>query len=507
MALDRRHLGDQPVVSPDTCHREVDLDRKRTGAAAARRWPAYVLFWRVASRWPRAAPPPRRSWRKVDGWEVFTDGRAGGFVSCAYGDGYPQSDYGRRCERKLPPQSTQPQEGGGFCSVSDQGLVRIRRIRADPDRRPGQDQPVARAQRLHQQRVRLRRAQPVTEYTTVTAYVQFWAFVENDGRQKNLPNYPDARQGYAKLEGPVGQPHGRSHAGAVLARRDRHRRDVRAPLGRRLAGEPRQQRPHAGQIGFGVLGSGFSSGLIYGTPTCSGLAAERRRSSIRSSCQGSGAWTRTQYPRARGGADLRANVRQRLGQGRAVRERRVPEGLQGRSCAPVMRSRDDEAHPLRRDGRWASATAAASSSARSPRRGRDTTARGWGSTTRWRSATPRRTRRATCARSDGYYVQTQVVAREGRPVRRLGHRAGVPDRLRQEAQDAGPARSDRPDDAGLPVQRHQGPDRHQRRHRLQRDAEPALRPRLLPRPGRLVRGQRAVRRLHRSRSSGSATAA
>ena len=37
-----------------------------------------------------------------------------------------------------------------------------------------------------------------------TAYIQIWAFVESEAREKNRPNPADIRQGYAKVEGKWG---------------------------------------------------------------------------------------------------------------------------------------------------------------------------------------------------------------------------------------------------------------------------------------------------------------
>ncbi len=101
--------------------------------------------------------------------------------------------------------------------------------------------------------------------------MQFWAYIENDGRQKNLPNQVDARQGYAKLEGPWGASPpvvcGRSFRAAntdidVLYA---HRWGVGLP------GAIDNKGPTLGMLAFGVLGAGFSSGIMYGTPTVLGL--------------------------------------------------------------------------------------------------------------------------------------------------------------------------------------------------------------------------------------------
>jgi len=180
------------------------LTEKRSGAAAARRCGTTILVVAVVSLVSSRASA-EKTLADVDGWQVYSDGRAGGFVSWAYGDGYPQTTYG--VDVNGNPVPLQNPIGGGFRAVSQQGL------NMDPTLNipPGTVIP-------DQGTINIRRFRsgfvsnvfgfgvrgPLTAYTTVSAYVQIWAFIENDGRQKNLPNIPDARQGYAKLEGPWG---------------------------------------------------------------------------------------------------------------------------------------------------------------------------------------------------------------------------------------------------------------------------------------------------------------
>ena len=74
---------------------------KGSGAAAARRGAACSLLILVIASFPDRAAAEKVLLSK-DGFEVFTDGRAGGFVSHAYGDGYPQATYGYRYNANGP---------------------------------------------------------------------------------------------------------------------------------------------------------------------------------------------------------------------------------------------------------------------------------------------------------------------------------------------------------------------------------------------------------------------
>jgi len=256
-----------------------------------------------------------------DGFEVFTDGRAGGFVSHGYGDGYPQPTYGYRYNANGPVLDasgneipivdangnpifvTTPvhsaQEGLGFKSILDkQGLA------VDPMTTGGL--PVYTQGTINLTRVRtgfigntfgLGVRAKVTPWTTLTGYVQFWTFIENDGRQKNIANTLDARQGYAKLDGPWGSVTiGRTRSLFSRANTDidtmyAHRWGVGWP------GALDNKGPTLGQLSFGVLGSGFSSGVIYGTPSFAGLQLNVGAFDPLQ-LQGYGSWQGTNYVRA-----------------------------------------------------------------------------------------------------------------------------------------------------------------------------------------------------------------
>jgi hypothetical protein len=269
---------------------------------AAWRFAACGLFVAIISLAPRSAAA-EKVLVNAGGWEVFTDGRAGGFASYSYGDAYPQqvqevvvtTDPTTGMQTKTLYPISQPL-GGGFPAVAQTQQI-------DPDL-PGYNT------QGHIDMWRFRSGMisnvfgfgargKVTEWTTMSAYVQFWAFVENDGRQKNIINQMDARQGYAKLEGPWGA----LTAGRMRALFSRGATDIDVLYAHRwgvgFPGAVDNKGPTLGMIGFGVLGNGFSSGIIYGTPSLGGLQLDIGAFDA-VILQGMGNWNRTKYPLAQG---------------------------------------------------------------------------------------------------------------------------------------------------------------------------------------------------------------
>jgi hypothetical protein len=111
----------------------------------------------------------------------------------------------------------------------------------------------------------------ITPWTTVTGYIQIWAFIESEDREKGMPNPPDVRQGYAKLEGLWGS----FLAGRTRTLFSRGATDINVMYAHRWGiGFPNKidrTGPTQGMVGFGVMGSGFGAGMIYGTPVMEGF--------------------------------------------------------------------------------------------------------------------------------------------------------------------------------------------------------------------------------------------
>jgi hypothetical protein len=231
---------------------------------------------------------------KGEDWELYTDGRAGGFVSWVHGDGLPADTYVNDFNGNAVPLFSV--SGGGFSSSHEQGPI------DDPSLNfpPNQQRP-PNAGTINMFRVRsgfidniigLGARYKLDASTTVSAYIQLWMFVESEGRQKNRPNFADARQGYAKIEGPWGN----LIVGRTRALFSRGATDIDVLYAHRWGvgwpGSIDSNGPTLGQIGFGVLGSGFSSAIIYGTPVLGGLQLNIGAFDP-IQLQGNGGWNRT----------------------------------------------------------------------------------------------------------------------------------------------------------------------------------------------------------------------
>lgn len=222
-----------------------------------------------------------KSITKTDSYEVYTDGRAGAFVSYARGDARPgprTSEDGTLINDVL---------GGGLDALAvrprigpnqlSQGTIENMRVRSGF---------IGNTFGLG---VRMPHGS-----TTLTGYIQVWAFVESEARRKYRQNLADVRQGYVKAEGGWGTLLvGRSRALFSRAGTDvnslyAHRYGLGYPGSTDLNG------PTAGHIGFGVLGSGFAAGIAYATPVIAGL---QLTTGIYDPIQLQGAWTRTKYVR------------------------------------------------------------------------------------------------------------------------------------------------------------------------------------------------------------------
>ena len=148
----------------------------------------------------------------------------------------------------------------------------------------------------------------LTQYTKIVTYIQIWSFIENEGRAKAPRSIPDVRQGWAKMEGPWGS----FTAGRVRGLFSRGASDIDVLYAHRWGvgwpGSIGNVGPTQGMVGFGVLGSGFSSALLYGTPVLGGLKLDigavrpRRAPRLRS-------LEPHQVSASRGGADVRTRLR------------------------------------------------------------------------------------------------------------------------------------------------------------------------------------------------------
>ncbi len=139
------------------------------------------------------------------------------------------------------------------------------------------------------------------------AYIQVWAWVENVGEDKTQWNTADVRQGYVKLEGLWGSLLvGRSRGVFVRGNTDNdllyaHGYGVGYPG----AAGVDSNGPTQGQVGFGVLGSWFRSGIVYGTPVIGGF---QLNIGIFDPVKNHGRLAADQVAKARGRANLHATL-------------------------------------------------------------------------------------------------------------------------------------------------------------------------------------------------------
>jgi hypothetical protein len=191
---------------------------------------------------------------KGDDWQVFTDGRAAGFMSYVHGEGAPIATQvidgtPENIQGGLWPVPTEPH------SDNSRGTVNMMRFRSG----------------FIGNQLGLGVRGQITPWTTVTGYIQIWAYIESDDRNKSSPNPPDVRQGYAKLEGLWGS----FLAGRTRTLFSRGATDINVLYAHRWGvGFPNvvdKKGPTQGMVGFGVMGSGFAAGMIYGTPVLGGF--------------------------------------------------------------------------------------------------------------------------------------------------------------------------------------------------------------------------------------------
>ena len=211
---------------------------------------------------------------------VFSDGRAGAFVSYLRGDSLPTPTV------TIPTMQLPTGDGGTQADDDGKGHITSFRIRSG----------------LIGDTFGFGVRAPVTDWTTAKAYIQVWAWVESLGQDKSQWNTADVRQGYVKLEGLWGSLLvGRSRG---LFSRGNTDNDLLYAHGYGVgypgAAGVDSNGPTQGQVGFGILGSWFASGVVYGTPVLGmkdGPTAQLNIGAFDPAVV-VGAWTRTRWPRA-----------------------------------------------------------------------------------------------------------------------------------------------------------------------------------------------------------------
>ena len=114
-----------------------------------------------------------------DGWEVYTDGRVGGFLSYTYGDALPRPTFQVGPDGVAVPIRTV--SGGGFTSVNEQKQI-IDANHPDAQDLPGQG--TVNGMRLRSgfigNTLGFGVRGDLTPTIKFTGYLQLWAFIESE---------------------------------------------------------------------------------------------------------------------------------------------------------------------------------------------------------------------------------------------------------------------------------------------------------------------------------------
>jgi hypothetical protein len=178
------------------------------------------------------------------GWTFSTGGRVNGFLTYTKGGNIPQNT----ANPVFP--------GGGVEDQPDnQNNLEIFRVRTGF---------ASTAIDFHAKRV-------VSESLTVKAKMGIWWAIESK-RNVDQPNYPDAREGYLKLEGPWGG----LLVGRTLALFPRGSIEINFLYGHgygvgNQCNNLQGYGPSCGHVGHGVQYPGFSAGVVYNTPSLAGV--------------------------------------------------------------------------------------------------------------------------------------------------------------------------------------------------------------------------------------------
>jgi hypothetical protein len=221
------------------------------------------------------------------GWEVYTFGRAGVFVSVLKGDGIPQA-YGPQYRDPItgvvtldgsgnPIQATDMNGRPLFAAIHGVGDGGVRAGPSDPylapDGQSGQGPIFA-------SRVRsgfmgnifglgVKRA--LTPWTRLDVVFSIWGTTETEGRRTFYKNTPDWRESYIRVEGPLGT----LVLGRALSLFSRGAVEIDFLYGHNYGvGNPADfdgRGPTAGHIGYGVIAPVFVGGVTYATPKFHGL--------------------------------------------------------------------------------------------------------------------------------------------------------------------------------------------------------------------------------------------
>jgi hypothetical protein len=201
---------------------------------------------------------------KSDSWEVYTGGRVNAFFGYAFGQGAPIATSSAMGPRTLTP--------GGVYTGSDNIPALDANGQPDPTK-VGTISKMRFRSGFVPNVLTLGARRKINETTTVKAQISVWGTIESPNQRKAVPVVTDWREGYMEVDGTWGT-FTAGRFGSLFSRGITemdflylHGYGVGFWGGGGLSGTG----PTAGLIGFGVLAAFFSPGIMYSTPSLSGV--------------------------------------------------------------------------------------------------------------------------------------------------------------------------------------------------------------------------------------------
>jgi hypothetical protein len=220
----------------------------------------FGLVLAAASCWSSSAAAEVLLFEK-DGWHFAFDGRVNAFLSVGQGDDFPSPTpnpntpgVSHNVQGSNKPPGT-PDVGWKSAEVQDKdGKYFAMRVRSG----------------MISNVLGFGLTRDLGQNTNLRGYISIWSTIETLGRDKWAPVIPEAREGYASVNGPWGTATiGRTWGwfGRTSAEIDLlygHGYGVGLPCTDELG-------PSCGHIGTGVAYPGYSAGFAYSTPSLGGL--------------------------------------------------------------------------------------------------------------------------------------------------------------------------------------------------------------------------------------------
>lgn len=188
----------------------------------------------------------------ADGWEIYTAGRVGAFAELVDGDAQPPQQPGRP---RVTADGITVQTGPGPNGENNGAHATASRVRSG----------------FLGNILTLGVRRKLTDYTTLSGQISIWATAETDSERTYLRNFTDEREAFLKVDGPGGA----LTVGRQLSLFSRGATEIDFLYGHQFGvGAPggfNDFGPSGGHIGYGVLASVFAAGIVYATPSFSGL--------------------------------------------------------------------------------------------------------------------------------------------------------------------------------------------------------------------------------------------